>query len=127
MKNINKKIGLLVIIIIFNNNLLMADKFNLDNYFQKNNDITKNLINDINEKKKKNASEMKEIKKNSIKYVVKENTPPKVYFKQPRVYTIYTREELRSFENVEMVINSGWKTIIVGQHQLVINDEFKIK
>jgi hypothetical protein len=99
---------------------------NLDNFFENDIEVTSNVISEIEYKQKIKNDEVYKAQKN-VKIILKENTPPKVYFKQPRVYTIYTREELRSFRNIDMVINSGWKTIIVGQHQLIINDEYKAK
>ena len=127
MKNIQKAMVVTSLLFSFSSNLITANQFNLDEFFGNDDDVTEILINDMKQKKKKQLDKIAHIKKNNVKYVIKENTPPKIYFKQPRVYTIYTREELRTFENVEMIINSGWKTIIVGQHQLVINDEMKIK
>jgi len=120
----NKKYIYYIIPILLLNNINAID---LDKFFEEDTeDITSKIISDI---KYQNSLKDKKIlkAKNNQKIILKENRPPKVYFKQPRIYTIYTREELRSFRNIDMILNSGWKTIIVGKHQLIINDEYKVK
>jgi len=118
-----KKVSLIIASGIFS---LIADGINLDSYFSKDLEVTDVIIEKLKLEKEQNIERINKIRKNT-RVVFKENQPPKVYFKQPRIYTIYTREELRSYGNVDMILNSGWKTIIVGNHQLIINNEIKIK
>jgi len=105
---------------------MLADNVDLDSFFGNDLEVTDVIIEKMKLEQELSLEKIEKIRKNT-KVVFKENQPPKVYFKQPRIYTIYTREELRSYGNIDMILNSGWKTIIVGNHQLIINNEIKIK
>jgi len=107
------------------------DISSLDDYFSNDLDLTQEFkeVESLKEQQQRetieattlaNQKEIKKISKN--KYDV-----PSIYFKQPDIYTIYTREEIRSIDNIDIIINRGWKSVIVGDHQLVINDEYKLK
>lgn len=109
---------------------LMAN--GLDDFFKTDNvDITDSIVSEkiILERKvkaleKQNALQKMEIEDRIFKST---NPAPNVYFKQPKVYTIYTREELRSWGDFDVVLNAGWKTVVVGKHRLILNNEMKIK
>lgn len=105
---------------------------NLDNFFNDDNlDITDTIVSEkiVLEKKLKALEEQNSLQKKKIndRMHLTSNIAPTVYFKQPKVYTIYTREELRSWGDIDVVFNSGWKTVVVGKHRLVLNNEMKIK
>lgn len=121
MKTISK-----VLIVLGLPMILSANGVDMDAFFDGTSDVTESVITDIKLKRQVNIDRVEKERKR-VKIITKENTPPKVYFKQPRIYTIYTRDEIRNFGNIDMILNNGWKTIVVGQHQLVVNDEFKNK
>jgi len=122
-----KKIYLPLLLSI--NSLFAID---LDSYFNDDSDITKDIIEERNMLKSKieNIQKEKQISDenyNSIKKLADEANVPHIYFKQPKIYTIYTREELRSWGDIDVIFNAGWKSVIVGKHRLILNNELKIK
>jgi hypothetical protein len=126
----NMKNKIVILGTLFIGNFLTGQ--NLDKFFDfQVNDVTNDVIEErgILEKKvsdleKENKRKDKEIENKS--YPNRE-MPPLVYFKQPKIYTIYTREELRSWDDTDVLFNAGWKTVIVGKHRLILNNEMKIK
>lgn len=110
----------------------LAHGTNLDNFFSNDNvDITDTVITEkkVLERKVEALEKENKLQKMEIgnRFVKQGDLAPTVYFKQPKLYTIYTREELRSWGDIDVVFNSGWKTIIVGKHRLILNNEMKIK
>lgn len=103
---------------------------NLDSFFKDDViDATEEIIEMHDLENKKKIQEFNKFKENHKKQViyVEDEKIPNVVFKQPEVYNIYTRDELRSWNGIDAIISSGWKTIIVGKHQLILNDEIKNK
>lgn len=105
---------------------------NLDEFFStKDHDITDAILTEktILEKKVESLEKANRLKEIEIEHKMtrQADMAPTVYFKQPKIYTIYTREELRSWGDIDVVFSSGWKTVVVGKHRLVLNNEMKIK
>lgn len=116
--------------LLLSTNYLFA--INLDSYFQNEYNITNEIIEERNSLKYeldnvRNEKLISDQKYNTIKRTVDEDEVPIIYFKQPKIYTIYTREELRSWGDIDVVYNYGWKSVIVGKHRLILNNELKIK
>lgn len=108
----------------------LAFSDNLDSFFKtEEKDFTDVLLKNQAQLEKDYARKVESIKKNYPREVIYEDDDrvPTVYFKQPKIFTVYTRQELRSWDDIDVVIGAGWKTIVVGKHQMILNDEIKIK